>query len=245
MCSKHYDRWRRHGSFEKQRGGKKAQPRKVCAIPGCDKIVHSHGLCANHYRKALRRVRGLKRGGRYVDLTGQWLGPREDLYVDHEEFPDGDQTKSWPGQKTRWLVFHGIERGGCGASGIMTVGAIRQGDCPGHCRQAARFKAQTTRKAEGRTGRLFPLTPEGSKAIGDANTRDRIAGKRGITTLPRTKDGVALKRTNRRGAHTGKGRGRTPIAKKRDLAAARAKAYRDRKRGAEARQYRKTGDFAA
>lgn len=199
----------------------------TCSEPSCDRPADTHRLCQNHYAQARRRERGLK--VRYEDLTGKWVGPLGDLYVDHRVQEDGH---------TFWHVIHDMRRGGCGLQRVISSSRARKGRCP--CRRGAAFKKQA-----GIVGRLFPLSERGRKAIGDANRRDMAAGIRGIPTLPRTKNGKLLKKTNRRGAHTGKGRGRTPIAKKRELAAARAKTYRDRKRGAEARQYRKTGDFTA
>jgi hypothetical protein len=201
-----------------------------CSFEGCERRAETRGMCKMHYRREMRRLRGLKRGGRYVDLTGTWGGPREDLYVDHEEFPNSDPTQDWPDHRAHWLVFHNKARGGCGESGIMNTGEIKRGDCPAVCRQGARFKAQAWLSpidAKGKRHRLYPLTPEGSKAIGDANTRDMLAGIRGLPNLPRTKDGKYLKKTNNRGGGTGAGRARKPGA-----AAARAKAYRDRKREA-------------
>jgi hypothetical protein len=204
----------------------------------CKRQADTRGCCKMHYRRLMHRERGLKRHGRYRDLTRTWGGPRADLYVDHEEFPDGDPTKDWPNHRAHWLVFHGLERGGCGGSGIMNTDAIKQGDCPAACRKSARFKAQTTRKAAGETGRLFPLTDQGREAITETvRARNEAAGPGGVIgTLPRTRTGRVLKRSSRRGYGTSAGRERDYIGDPAERNAARQRASRERKRAA------KTGD---
>lgn len=206
----------------------------------CKRQADTRGMCKMHYRREMRRLRGLKPPGRFKDLSGQWSGPREDLFVDHRI--EGESIRG----RAVWWVIHDIQRGGCAGQGPLDSDSLRRGDCPAACRKAARFKAQTMRKAAGRTGRLFPLTPRGSKAISESDRkRNESAGPGGVIgTLPRTSDGHVLKATNRRGGGKGSGRRRMTSTAKREAAAVRAKAYRDRKRGAEPRPYQKTGNFA-
>jgi hypothetical protein len=54
LCSKHYQRWRYHGSTAE--GPHALVNEKPCAVPDCDRIARTRGLCTKHYRRG--QVRG-------------------------------------------------------------------------------------------------------------------------------------------------------------------------------------------
>src|SRR5207249_4489663 len=91
----------------------------TCSESGCDCPARTRGLCPNHYAQAHRRERGLKL--RYEDLTGTWVGPLGDLYVDHRVEVDGH---------TFWHVIHDPRRKGCGRQRIISSSRARKGRCP-------------------------------------------------------------------------------------------------------------------
>jgi len=200
---------------------------KSCEVAGCDRLAHARGMCSKHYRAAMHRERGLKRGGRFKDLTGMRFGVNGSLFVEHEAFPDNDRTKHWSDGKARWAVIHDIGRGGCGEFRIALTESVKAGQCI--CQKSKRFKAQTLRKAQGEKGRLFPLTEKGRAAISESNRRRNV-----IAPLPRTLDGKVMKRSNKRGKGTGRGRKRKyqGTATQRNAAAQRAWRAKHRERRA-------------
>ena len=61
LCTKHYQRWRKHGDVRHQRTGP-----QVCTVEDCDRLRLSNGLCSMHYQRwkrtgdplVVRQVRG-------------------------------------------------------------------------------------------------------------------------------------------------------------------------------------------
>lgn len=60
MCSKHYTRWRRHGTTEYV--GHKPKPKRTCTIPGCGADAKYTKWCSKHYERWLKH--GDPLGGR-------------------------------------------------------------------------------------------------------------------------------------------------------------------------------------
>lgn len=68
-CSKHYQRWRRHGDVSVvQKVGRKPEPPKPCLIEGCDRRMIARGLCHKHYQ-AMRSYGSPHGKGRDWTLT--------------------------------------------------------------------------------------------------------------------------------------------------------------------------------
>lgn len=55
LCQKHYWRWRRGGTFERQRGVNT----EWCTKEGCKKRAHAKTLCSQHYQQSLGPMRTL------------------------------------------------------------------------------------------------------------------------------------------------------------------------------------------
>lgn len=54
LCSKHYFRMRRHGSFDTPKRTRAKQQTKTCVVEGCETSPAAKNMCMKHYMR-LRR----------------------------------------------------------------------------------------------------------------------------------------------------------------------------------------------
>lgn len=84
MCSKHYQRWKRHGNTEKVK--RKASWKGIsCKIQGCTEPAYSNGLCRLHYRR--------QRKGLPLDLAAK--GKKQRWILKHADHA-GEDCLIWP-----------------------------------------------------------------------------------------------------------------------------------------------------
>ena len=88
LCAAHYNRKRRHGSFDKP-----ARPEpvrlKVCEFPDCDKPQRGRGYCATHWKR-------LKKHGdvNIVKRAPNWTGEEDAKLLDLPTYPRSGCVKS-------------------------------------------------------------------------------------------------------------------------------------------------------
>ena len=55
MCSKHYQRWKKHGDPEVVLTPGGHPPNRKCEVPGCQKGHFARGICHMHYTRCCRQ----------------------------------------------------------------------------------------------------------------------------------------------------------------------------------------------
>jgi HNH endonuclease len=145
-CSAHYQRWLRHGSFEKRT--KTPSPiARMCSIEGCGRKHRARGLCATHLKRqdrygdphAGRPVRAMLLGGPICTVDGCERESNRSLYCElhrNRLRVNGSPGEAAPRQaargQRRWInsdgyvVISGENSSGSSQAGVLEHRAVME-----------------------------------------------------------------------------------------------------------------------